>query len=144
MTMPVSAPQSVDDYIASQSEATQAVLIRVRGTIRKAMPEAEELISYGIPAYKLHGRAALYFAGWKRHYSLYPATAQLVAAFQDALAPYDVSKGTLRFPLSEPVPIKLIQRIAKFRAKELAERRKSARASAKHPAKETPRGTRAG
>jgi len=117
--------KSVDAYIASQSEAVQIVLKRVRSTIRKAMPEAEEVISYKIPAYKLHGSAALYFAGWKHHYSLYPATATLVAAFKEDLAPYKVSKGTIRFPLSEPVPVKLIECIARFRAKELAERQKA-------------------
>jgi uncharacterized protein YdhG (YjbR/CyaY superfamily) len=64
----------------------------------------------------------IYFAGWKRHYSLYPVTSDVVEAFGDDLAPYKLSKGTVRFPLSEPVPVKLIARIAKFRAKEAAER----------------------
>ena len=112
--------QSVDHYIASQPEAVQAKLRRVRSIIRKAMPDVEEVISYQIPAYKLHGRAALYFAGWKQHYSLYPAGARLTAAFKNDLARYEVSKGTIRFPLSRPVPVKLIERIAKFRAKEIA------------------------
>lgn len=110
--------KSVDEYIASQPEAVQGLLKRVRNTIRKAVPEVEEMISYQIPAYKLHGRPVLYFAGWKQHYSLYPVTDHVVAAFQDALSPYEISKGTIRFPLSEPVPVKLIERIAKFRAKE--------------------------
>jgi uncharacterized protein YdhG (YjbR/CyaY superfamily) len=73
----------------------------------------------------------LYFGGWKRHYSLYPATAQLVAACKDELAPYEVEKGTIRFPLSEPVPVKLIGRIAKLRAKEVAEIEKAKAAAAK-------------
>jgi uncharacterized protein YdhG (YjbR/CyaY superfamily) len=72
----------------------------------------------------------LYFAGWKQHYSLYPATDRLVASFKDDLATYEVNNGTIRFPLSEPVPMKLIERIAKFRAKEVAE---SARAKAAAP-----------
>jgi len=112
--------KSVDEYIASQPEAVQGLLKRVRNTIRKAVPEVEEMISYQIPAYKLHGRPVLYLAGWKQHYSLYPATDHVVAAFRDDLAPYEISKGTIRFPLSEPVPVKLIERIAKFRAKEAA------------------------
>jgi len=117
---------SVDQYIASQPKAVQDLLERVRSAIRKAVPGAEEVISYQIPAYKLRGGAILYFAGWKRHYSLYPATAQFVAAFKDDLAPYEVNnKGTIRFPLSEPVPVKLIGRIAKFRAKEVAEHEKA-------------------
>ena len=117
---------SVDEYIASQPEAARDKLERVRSIIRKALPEAEETISYRIPAYKLDGKAVIYFAGWKRHYSLYPATAQLVAACKDELAPYEVEKGTIRFPLSEPVPVKLIGRIAKFRAEEAAGRKKAA------------------
>ena len=116
--------KSVDGYIASQPEALQGALKRVRSTIRKAVPGAEEVISYKIPAYKLHGRPVLYFAGWKQHYSLYPGNARFVALFKDDLAPYEISKGTIRFPLSEPVPVKLIERIAKFRAKEVAGREK--------------------
>jgi uncharacterized protein YdhG (YjbR/CyaY superfamily) len=122
--------KSVDAYIGSQPEASRAVLERVRGTLQKALPGAEEVISYQIPAYKLPSGPVLYFAGWKQHYSLYPVTAQLVEAFKDDLAPYEVHKGTIRFPLSQPVPVKLLERIAKFRAKEHAER-----AKAKPPAK---------
>ena len=107
--------KSVDEYIASQPAAVQSILGRVRSTIRKAVPAAEEVISYKMPTYKLHGGPVLYFAGWKQHYSLYPATARVVAAFKDELAPYEVNKGTIRFPLSEPVPVKLIGRIAKRR-----------------------------
>jgi uncharacterized protein YdhG (YjbR/CyaY superfamily) len=105
--------KSVDQYIATHPEDVRAILQRVRSTIRKAVPGAEEVISYQIPTYKLHGIAVLYFAGWKQHYSLYPATARLVAAFKDDLAPYEFNnKGTIRFPLSQPVPVKLIERIA--------------------------------
>jgi uncharacterized protein YdhG (YjbR/CyaY superfamily) len=115
----------VDEYIAAQSEAVQGILGRVRSTIRKAVPGAEEVISYKIPTYKLHNRPVLYFAGWKQHYSLYPATKRLVKAFKDELAPYEVSKGTIRFALSQTVPVKLIGRIAKFQAKEVAKRKDS-------------------
>src|SRR5688572_33288390 len=114
--------KSVDDYIATQPENVQTILRRVRGIIRKSVPAAEEVISYQIPAYKINGAAVLYFAGWKQHYSLYPASDRLVKTFKDELAPYKVSKGTIRFPLSEPVPAKLIEGIAKFRAKETADR----------------------
>jgi uncharacterized protein YdhG (YjbR/CyaY superfamily) len=116
--------KSVDEYIASLPEALQAILGRVRSAIRKAVPGGEEVISYQIPTYKLHGSPLLYFAGWKQHYSLYPATAGVVAAFKDELSSYEVSKGTIRFPLDQPVPVSLIGRIAKFRAKEVAESEK--------------------
>jgi uncharacterized protein YdhG (YjbR/CyaY superfamily) len=113
---------SVAEYIASQPTAARGALKQVRSAIRKAVPQARESISYQIAAYKLNGRALIYFAGWKQHYSLYPATRRLVAAFKDQLAPYEVNdKGTIRFPLSRPVPVKLIAAIAKFRAKEVAE-----------------------
>jgi len=124
--------KSVDEYISAQPEPVQVVLERVRSTIRKAVPGAEEVISYQIPAYKLQESAVLYFAGWRKHYSLYPATGHLVAAFKDDLAPYEVNnKGTIRFPLSEPVPVKLIERIAKFRAKEVAGRQQEKTAAPK-------------
>ena len=126
-----SAFKSVGEYIASQPEAVQGLLERVRSTIRKAVPGAEEVISYKIPTYKLHSSPVLYFAAWKQHYSLYPATGRVVAAFKDELAPYEVTKGTIRFPLSEPVPVKLIERIAKFRAKEVAAREKAKAAAPK-------------
>ena len=109
----------------SQPEAVQGILKRVRSTIRKAVPGAEEVISYQIPTYKLRGDPVIYFAGWKQHYSLYPATGHVVAAFKDELAPYEVSKGTIRFPISEPVPVELIEGIAKVRAKEVAAREKA-------------------
>jgi uncharacterized protein YdhG (YjbR/CyaY superfamily) len=116
--------KSVDEYIAAQPEQVKAVLERVRGTIRKALPGAEEVISYQIPAYKLHGDRIIYFAGWKQHFSLYPAGERLVAAFKKELAGREISKGTIRFPFAESVPDKLIERIVKFRAKEAAERPK--------------------
>ena len=115
----------MDEYIAAQPKAAQAALKRVRSAIRKAVPEAEEVISYHMPAYKLRGRAVLYFAGWKEHSSLYPSTNQLIAALKGELAPYVVSKGTIRFPLSAPVPVKLIEGIARFCAKEEAARQKA-------------------
>jgi uncharacterized protein YdhG (YjbR/CyaY superfamily) len=118
------APASVTAYIAGFPRPVQVVLRRVRSIIRKAVPAAEEMISYQIPAYKLHGQPVLYFAAWKAHYSVYPSNARLVAAFKDELAPYEQSKGTIRFPLAEPVPATLIARLAKFRAKEVVDSQK--------------------
>jgi uncharacterized protein YdhG (YjbR/CyaY superfamily) len=115
---------SVAEYIAVQPPAARAVLRKVQSALRKALPKAEEVISYQIPAYKLNGRVVIYFAGWKEHYSVYPAQRRLVAAFKERLAPYEVNnKGTIRFPLSEPVPVRLIEAIARFRAKEVTENR---------------------
>ena len=123
--MAKSPVKSVDEYIASKPEDAQLVLKRVRSAIRKALPGAEETISYQIPTYKLNGVLVLYFAGWKQHFSLYPANEALLAAFEDELAPYEVSKGTIRFPLSAPPPVKLIEGIAKFQARRLIKRDKT-------------------
>jgi uncharacterized protein YdhG (YjbR/CyaY superfamily) len=114
--------KSVDEYIATFPEDVQVILQRVRRTIRSAVPDADEMISYKLPTYKLRGVRVIYFAGWKEHYSLYPATDLLVKAFKEEIAPYKFSKGTIRFPLSMPVPVKLVERITKFRAKEAGER----------------------
>jgi uncharacterized protein YdhG (YjbR/CyaY superfamily) len=113
--------KSVSEYIAAQPKGSKPLLTRVRNAIRKALPDAEEAISYQIPAYKLDGRTVIYFAGWQAHFSIYPANARLVAAFREELAPYEVNdKGTIRFPLAEPIPVKLIARLARFRAAEVA------------------------
>lgn len=111
---------SVDQYLAAQPASVQRTLARVRGAIRKALPGAPETISYQLPTYKLNGRAVIYFAAWKHHYSIYPSTRAVVDALKDDLEPYEVEKGTIRFPLDQPVPVKLIASIAKLRAKEAA------------------------
>src|SRR5262245_25892144 len=117
--------RSVDEYIAAQPKNVQPVLRRVRSLIRKAVPSAAEVISYQMPTFKFAEGMFLCLGGWKQHYSLYPASDALVAAFKGALTPYRVSKGTLRFPLSEPVPARMIERIAKFQAREVARRAKA-------------------
>jgi uncharacterized protein YdhG (YjbR/CyaY superfamily) len=119
------APKNVATYIAGFPRPVQTVLKRVRSIVRHAVPDAEEGISYQIPAYKLNGKPVVYFAAFKEHYSVYPSNARLVAAFKDKRAGYEMSKGTIRFPLSEGVPEKLIADIAKFRAKEVAAAEKS-------------------
>jgi uncharacterized protein YdhG (YjbR/CyaY superfamily) len=119
-------PRTIGDYIAGFPPDTRAVLERVRGVIRKALPKAEEGISYGIPVFKQHGGSVIYFAGWKAHYSLYPSNERMEAAFRKELAPYEVSgKGTIRLPLDEPVPVKLITALAKFRLREASEHEKA-------------------
>jgi uncharacterized protein YdhG (YjbR/CyaY superfamily) len=133
--MPKSRATTIDEYIAMQPAPTQVVLERVRGVIAKSVPDAEECISYSIPAFRFNGRILLYFAGWTEHYSIYPASDAMVAAFEGELDEYRASKGTLRFPLSKPLPAKLIGRIAKFRAQELAERKPTKSTASKKAAK---------
>jgi uncharacterized protein YdhG (YjbR/CyaY superfamily) len=115
---------SVSEYIAAKPKEVRVALEQVRRAIRTALPAAEEGLAYQLPVYTLQGVPVLLFAGWKAHYSLYPATDALVAAFARELAPYDRSKGTIRMPLSEPVPVRLIERIARFHARQLTTRGK--------------------
>ena len=112
--------KSIDDYIAAQPEALRGILEEVRAVLRKALPKAEEVISYQIPAYKIDGAGVVYFSGWKAHYSVYPATKSVMTALKTELAPYIAGKGTLRFPLDGPIPKKLIAAIALKRAEEAA------------------------
>jgi len=123
--------KSVEEYLATQPRDVQAALRRVRDAIRKAVPRAVEQISYGMPTYKLDGAPVIYFGAWKQHYALYGASAAIVAALRDDLERYEIAKGTIRFPLSEPVPERLIGRIARLRAVEAAERARAKKAAPK-------------
>jgi len=125
--MPKPSFRSVDEYVASHPAATQTALRRVRTVLQKALPGAEEVISYQIAAYKVAEGPVLYFAGWKQHYSLYPASAEIVAALQEELAPYLINKGTIRFPLDEKVPAALIRRIAVLRLAEVTAKKNTAK-----------------
>jgi uncharacterized protein YdhG (YjbR/CyaY superfamily) len=108
----------IGQYLAAQPPETRAKLDVVRAAIRRAVPNVQEAISYQIPAFRIDGRIFIFFAGWKNHYSLYPVDEALLAAFGSELAGYQISKGTIRFPLAEPVPEDLIVRIAAFKAEE--------------------------
>ena len=111
-----SVPKSVAEYIAAQPEAVRPKLEQVRDTIKRAVPAAVEGIAYRMPAYKLHGKPMLYFAGFKEHYSLFAASGTFFAALEDELRGYKLRQGTVHSPLTKPVPVKLISRIAKLRA----------------------------
>jgi uncharacterized protein YdhG (YjbR/CyaY superfamily) len=101
---------NVDEYIASFPEDVQAKLQDVRRAMRNAAPGTEEAISYGIPTFTLDGRYLIYFAGWKHHISIYPIPEGDDALRKD-MSPYVAAKGTLRFPLDEPIPLPLIERL---------------------------------
>lgn len=104
----------VDKYISSFPADVQEILKKVRKTISEVLPSAEQTISYGVPAFKINGKAIIYFAGFQKHISLYPATDQMVKEIKE-LAPHRVSKGTLQFQLSEPIPYDLIKKVAEYR-----------------------------
>jgi len=108
---------TVDEYIGSFPADIQKVLQKIRKTIHKAVPKAEEKISYQIAAFNLDGRYLIYFAGWKSHVSVYP----LPEADEDLereVAPYRSGKGTVKFPLSRPIPYDLIGRLAALLAEQ--------------------------
>jgi uncharacterized protein YdhG (YjbR/CyaY superfamily) len=108
---------TVTAYLAAQPPAARKVLARVRATIRKALPDAEESITYQMPTYKLDGTAVIFFAGWKSFFSIYPVDAALAKKLGSALDGYEVNqKGTLRVPYAGDVPVALITRIARLRA----------------------------
>ncbi len=109
--------KSVDEYINSFPKDLQKILQEIRETIKKAVPEAEEKISYQMPAFKLHGML-IWYAAWKKHIGIYPKTPGIEVAFEKELSEYEKSKGTIKFPLDKPLPYELIGKIAQFRVKE--------------------------
>lgn len=110
--------RTVDQYIATFPERVQEMLQTVRAAIRAAAPDAEEGISYQIPAYKFE-RVAVYFGGFKNHYSLFAVNSEsLTETFKEELARYTVTKGTIKFPIGEPVPEELVRRIVRHRVEE--------------------------
>jgi uncharacterized protein YdhG (YjbR/CyaY superfamily) len=106
--------KTIDEYIATFPDERQKILEEVRSTIKAAAPGTEEKISYGIPTFTLNGKYLIYFAGWKNHISLYPVPAA-DDEFNKSIEPYVSGRGTLKFPLDKPMPLKLISRIVKLR-----------------------------
>lgn len=106
-------PKNIDEYIAGFPPEIQEKLEKIRATIRKAAPKAEEAISYMIPTFKLHG-VLVHFAAFKNHIGFYPAPGG-IEAFKEELSGYEISKGTVRFPLDQRIPYPLISKIVKFR-----------------------------
>ena len=108
---------TADEYIASFPKEVQQLMEHVRSTIKQAAPEAEETISYGMPAYKTNGKPLVYFAAFKNHIGFY-ATPTGHAEFAEELSKYKQGKGSVQFPLNKPIPLELISRIVKFRVEE--------------------------
>ncbi|MGV9666585.1 iron chaperone [Nocardia niigatensis] len=107
----MAVPTTVEEYLADQPDTTRAVLEQVRAVIRTVLPDAVETISYQIPAVAVNGKAVMYFAGWQKFLSVYPVPAG-DDEFQRAIAPYLAGKGTLKFPLANQIPYRLIGDIA--------------------------------
>ncbi len=111
-----SSINSIDDYIATFPKDIQKILKELQSTIKAAAPDAEEKISYQMPTFFLNGNL-VHFAAFKKHIGFYP-TPSGIEAFQKELSVYDGAKGSVQFPIDEPMPLKLISRIVKFRAAE--------------------------
>jgi uncharacterized protein YdhG (YjbR/CyaY superfamily) len=113
MAMNMKPADNFDDYMSRFPKGTQQLLKKMRATIRKAAPQSEEAISYGIPTFKLNGNL-VHFAAYKRHIGFYPGAAG-IATFKKELSGYKGAEGSVQFPLDEPLPLALVSRIVKFR-----------------------------
>jgi uncharacterized protein YdhG (YjbR/CyaY superfamily) len=123
MAMNKKIPKNIDEYIDLFPQEVQLLLEKMRLTIRKAAPKAEEWISYRIPTFKMNGNL-VWFAAFKSHIGLYPS-ASGIAEFREELSAYKVAKGSVQFPLNKPLPLTLVSRIVRFRVKEsLAKQKK--------------------
>jgi uncharacterized protein YdhG (YjbR/CyaY superfamily) len=118
----IKKPENVDQYISRFSAETQKILEEIRTTIKKAAPEAEEIISYGMPGFADRGRYLVYFAAYKKHIGLYPVPRQNEEFMKDFSSYKTSGKGTIQFPIDRPIPFDLITRIVKFRLKENSEK----------------------
>jgi uncharacterized protein YdhG (YjbR/CyaY superfamily) len=118
-------PKDIDEYIRLFPDDIQALLQSLRQTIREAAPDAEETISYQMPAFKQNGML-VYFAAFKKHIGFYP-TSSGIEAFREELSAYEGSKGTVRFPIDKPLPLDLVRDIVKFRVQETLEKQRKKR-----------------
>lgn len=109
----------IDAYLAAQPGANRALLAHVRDVVRTMCPDAVEVISYGMPGFRLHGRLLISYAGYKRHCALYPASGRVREVLGDALTPYLTEKATIRFAPDAPLPDDLLRRIVEARVAEV-------------------------
>ena len=116
--------KTIDEYIAKFPKNVRDVLEELRRVIRESAPEAEEAISYGMPAFKLNGKSLVFFAAWKNHVGFYPGGSSAIEAFKEELSPFKQAKGTVQFQLDEPIPLDLVKKIVKFRVKQTESKKK--------------------
>ena len=114
----MAGPISVDAYLAELPEERRAALEGLRQTIRAAAPDATETIAYLMPAFRTEGQFLVSYAAFKKHYSLFPASDEVIAAYGEELTPYLFGKGTIRFPADRPIPLDLVTQIVKIRVAE--------------------------
>ena len=122
MKTPKKEFKTIDEYIATFPKNIQSILEEMRQTIRDSAPKAEEAISYQMPTFKLNGNL-VYFAAFKNHIGFYP-TSSAIEAFKEELSDYEVSKGTVRFPLNKPIPYDIVRKMVRYRVKENLDKKK--------------------
>jgi uncharacterized protein YdhG (YjbR/CyaY superfamily) len=117
-------PKSVEAYLAALPEDVRATLEKIRQAIRSAAPTATEKIGYGMPGFSYEGRYLVYYAAFKDHCSFFPASGGVMEEFAKELERYDVSKGTIRFPIGKPLPATIVKKLVKARVREIEAARK--------------------
>ena len=130
----MAAYTTIDEYIDTFQEDVRKILNQLRQTIHEAAPEAEETINYQMPTFILHGNL-VHFAAFKNHIGFYP-TPRGIEAFKKELTPYKGAKGSVQFPIDQPLPLPLIRRIVEYRVKENSERKQKKKSSGKKSQKE--------
>ena len=111
-------PKTIDQYLANVRPSNRKTLHKLRQTIQTAVPNAEECISYGIPAFRLNGRSLVFFGAWRSHCAFYPGSAATLKNFRNELKNFQTSKGTIRFSPDKPLPVALVKKLVKTRIAE--------------------------
>ena len=118
----MNTPENIDDYIADFPDEVQKILQNIRKAIQKMTPDSTEAIKYAIPTFVLNGTNLVHFAAFKNHIGFYP-TPTGIESFENALSVYKQGKGSVQFPLNQPIPMELIEKIVKFRIDEVSKKR---------------------
>jgi uncharacterized protein YdhG (YjbR/CyaY superfamily) len=117
------SPKTIDEYLASVNANHRDALQKIREAIHAVAPNAEECISYGIPAFRLNGRSLVFFGAWANHCALYPGSAATLKKFRNELRDFQTSKGTLRFSPDNPLPVALVKKLIKARVAQIGDDR---------------------
>ena len=121
MASPKRKPTTIDEYLADVNPDQRRTLNKLRAIVRASAPEAQECISYGIPAFRLNGRPLVFFGAWTHHCSLYPGNSTILKHFRDDLKDFEIRKGTIRFFPNSPLPIALVKKLVKTRVADVTD-----------------------
>jgi uncharacterized protein YdhG (YjbR/CyaY superfamily) len=121
MASPKRKLTTIDEYLADVNTDQRRTLNKLRAIVRAAAPEAQECISYGIPAFRLNGRPLVFFGAWTNHCSLYPGNSAILKHFRDDLKDFEIRKGTIRFLPNSPLPIALVKKLVKARVADVTD-----------------------